>query len=123
MSCLALSICSIDIITSSTFISLEIPTLIESTLGVPNTLCAPVNSGIYSSSSGFCHPVDPSSFKIPITLYEVPAMSISLLSKLPALVFSSLGIFEPTTTTLFLPKLSFSSNNLPDSSSYPLTPK
>ena len=117
MSCFALSICSIDIMTSSTLTSLDMPTLIESTLGVPNTLWAPVKRGIYNSSSGFCHPVDPSSFKIPITLYDVPAIRISLLSRFPALVFNSLGIFEPTTTTLFLPKLSSSLNNLPDSSS------
>ena len=42
-------------------ISLAIPILRESKLFVPNNLWAPVMRGIYNSSSGFCHPVFPSS--------------------------------------------------------------
>ena len=95
----------------------------ESRLSVPKTLCAPVSKGMYSSSSGFCHPVLPSSLRMPITLYAVPAIKTSLFNMFFTEVLSSFGTDDPITTTLFLPKFSSSLKILPNSISYPLTSK
>ena len=60
---------------------------------------------------------------IPITLYEVPATSISLFNNCLADVFNSPGTLEPTMITLFLPKFSFSVNIRPWPISKPRTLK
>ena len=83
--------------------SLDIPTFIQLSLLVPKILWEAVNSGTYISSSGFCHPVEPSSLRTPITLYEVPAIRMSWLRISLTDFLSSPGTFDPNTTTFFLP--------------------